>query len=107
MVTDYSTGTLLIPVLKAQGLTLPFNPYDADFSGISTKPTFINMIMQKVRIDVTEKGTEFAAVTAIGFATTSIPITPPKVTVDLNRPFAYIIRERSSGTILLLGTLSE
>lgn len=105
--TDYSTGTLLIPVLKAQGLTLPFNPYDADFSGISTKPTFINMIMQKVRIDVTEKGTEFAAVTAIGFATTSIPITPPKVTVDFNRPFAYIIRERSSGTILLLGTLSE
>ena len=106
--TDYSTEDLLIPALKAQGLTLPFDPNLADFSGISTKPTFIDMILQKVRIDVTEKGTEFAAVTVIGFKVNSAgPVSYPKVTVDVNRPFAYTIRETTSGTILLLGTLSN
>ncbi len=106
--TDYSTEDRLIPILMDQGLTLPFDRARADFSGISTKPTFIDMILQKVRIDVTEKGTEFAAVTVIGIKVTSAaPVSYPKVTVDVNRPFAYIIRESTSGTILLLGTLSK
>ena len=66
------------------------------------------MILQKVRIDVTEKGTEFAAVTVIGMKVNSAgPVSYPKVTVDVNRPFAYTIRETTSGTILLLGTLSN
>lgn len=29
------------------------------------------------------------------------------MTVDVNRPFIYTIREVTSGTILLLGTLSN
>ena len=106
--TEYSTEDLLIPALKAQGLTLPFDPNAADFSGISAQQTYIDMIKQKVKIDVTEKGTEFAAVTVIGIKVTSAaPVTPPRVTVDVNRPFAYTIRESTSGTILLLGTLSN
>ena len=93
---------------QAQGLPLPFTPA-ADFSGISDKPLLVNMVEQKVRIDVTEKGTEFAAVTVVGMVTSGIgkPVTPPKVTVDVNRPFIYTIREATSGTILLLGTLSN
>ena len=106
--TDYSTKDSLIPVLADQGLTLPFNRDLANFHGISEKALFISQVLQKVRIDVTEKGTEFAAVTVIGMEyATAIPYTPPKVTVDVNRPFAYAIRENTSGTILLLGTLSE
>ena len=104
----YSTGDDLIPALKAQGLTLPFDKNQADFSGISDTGLYINLIKQDVQIDVTEKGTEFAAVTVVGMlATGANPITPPKVTVDVNRPFAYAIREATSGTILLLGTLSN
>ena len=106
---DYSTGDHLIPALKARGLTLPFSGSQADFSGISQKPLFISQVLQKVRIDVTEKGTEFAAVTVIVGELTSAmpPVTPPRVPVDVNRPFAYTIRESTSGTILLLGTLSD
>ena len=106
--TDYSTGDALIPALKAQGLTLPFDRQKTDFSGISEQPLYINLIQQKVKIDVTEKGTEFAAVTVVGFVDNAVgPVTYPKVTVDVNRPFAYTIRETTSGTILLLGTLSN
>lgn len=106
--TDYSTEDALIPVLQDQGLTDPFN-HLADFAGISSIPLYINLVLQKVRIDVTEKGTEFAAVTVVGMLANGgvAPVTPPKVTVDVNRPFAYTIRETSTGTILLLGTLSK
>ena len=106
--TDYSTEEALIPVLQDQGLTDAFDPELANFAGISEIPLCINLVKQKVRIDVTEKGTEFAAVTVVGLLDNAVsPVTPPKVTVDVNRPFAYTIRESTSGTILLLGTLSN
>lgn len=106
--TDYFTGDALVKALKDKGLTLPFSGL-ADFSGISeAESLFISKVLQKVRVDVTEKGTEFAAVTVIDFRkTTSVGVPPAKVTVDFNRPFVYLIREVSSGAILLLGTLSD
>ena len=106
--TDYSSEKDIPNVLKSLGLTLPFDRYQADFSGICKESIFIDTILQKVRIDVTEKGTEFAAVTVVGFYYTSAtPVTPKKVVLDLNRPFAYFIREKSSNTLLLAGTLSK
>ena len=106
--TEYFSERDIPDVLKAMGLTLPFDFNNADFSGISKEPLYIGSILQKVRIDVTEKGTEFAAVTVVGMLTSGIgPVTPKKVTLDLNRPFAYFIREKSTNTLLLAGTLSN
>ena len=106
--TEYSSGNDIPKVLASMGLTLPFDPDKADFSGISKEPLYIGSILQKVRIDVTEKGTEFAAVTMVGlFTSSAAPVTPKKVTLDLNRPFAYFIRETSTNTLLLAGTLSN
>lgn len=104
--TEYSSGDDIPKVLDAMGLILPFSD-DADFSGISREALKISSILQKVRIDVSEKGTEFAAVTAIAMDNSAGPVTPKKVTLDLNRPFAYFIREKSSNTLLLAGTLSK
>jgi serpin B len=60
-------------------------------------------------VDVSENGTEFAAVTEINGAATALPgdEQPKKVVFDANRPFAFLIRETSSNAILLIGTLSE
>ncbi len=106
--TSYFTEDALAKVLKDKGLTLPFSG-DADFSGISTaERLYISRVLQKVQVDVTEKGTEFAAVTVVEFRkNTSVGQPVPKVVVDFNRPFVYLIREVSSGAILLLGTLSN
>lgn len=104
--TEYSSGDDIPKVLDAMGLILPFSD-DADFSGISKEFLKISSILQKVRIDVSEKGTEFAAVTAIAMDNCAGPVTPKKVTLDLNRPFAYFIREKSTNTLLLAGTLSN
>ena len=106
--TDYSTEGALPAILKAKGVRQAFSDA-ADFSGISTaEDVMISQVLQKVKIDVTEKGTEFAAVTVIGFVTSAMPTTPPqKILFDADRPFVYMIRETSTNAILLLGTLSR
>ena len=68
----------------------------------------ISQVLQKVKIDVTEKGTEFAAVTTITFVTSAAPTAPPKkIVFDADRPFVYMIRETSTNAILLIGSLSR
>ena len=105
--TSYFTEDALSTVLVEKGLSLPFSN-DADFRGISeSEALLISKVLQRVQVDVTEKGTEFAAVTVIEFRKTTSVGAPVKLVLDFNRPFAYLIREVSSGAILLLGTLSN
>ena len=106
--TEYSTEGALPSILKAKGVRLAFSD-GADFSGISAAEAVkISQVLQKVKIDVTEKGTEFAAVTAITAVTSALPTTPPKkIVFDADRPFVYMIRETSTNAILLIGTLSK
>jgi len=106
--TEYSTEEHLIPILKAKGIQIPFSDF-ADFSGISDGESLkINEVLQKVKIEVTEKGTEFAAVTVITMVMTAA-LQPPsaKILFDADHPFVYLIRETSTDAILLLGTLSK
>ena len=105
--TSYFTGDALSKVLIDKGLSLPFSGL-ADFRGISeSESLFISKVLQRVQVDVTEKGTEFAAVTVIEFRKNTSVGSPDKLVLDFNRPFAYLIREVSSGALLLLGTLSN
>ena len=106
--TEYCTEDKLIPILQAKGMALPFSNY-ADFSGISASEALkINLVMQRVKIDVNEKGTEFAAVTVIGFEkATSVGAPPKPVVFDADHPFVYMIRETSTDTILLVGSLTK
>ncbi|HKJ32073.1 MAG TPA: serpin family protein, partial [Balneolales bacterium] len=59
-------------------------------------------------IDVDETGTEAAAVTSISMVFTSVS-TPQNQAIPFvaNRPFVYLIRERSSGTILFIGKMEN
>lgn len=105
---EYSTGDAFPACLEELGLKLPFSGTQADFSGISSESLFINKVIQKARIDVSVNGTEFAAVTSTLFATSAGPgEKPEKVVFNADRPFAFLIRETSSNSILLMGTLSE
>lgn len=97
----------LLDALMKLGLRLPFSPA-ADFSGISEEPLIISDIIHKTQVDVTETGTEFAAATALVMVFGSAnPKEPERVTVDLNRPFFYVIRETTSGAILLMGAIKQ
>ncbi|HKL07505.1 MAG TPA: serpin family protein, partial [Bacteroidales bacterium] len=72
--------------LQSMGLSVAFDPDNADLSNISeTMQLYIDFVKHKSFIDVNEKGTEAAAVTVVGIRTTSIDPNYPKFIA--NRPF--------------------
>jgi serpin B len=90
--------------LKALGIRDAFVEGGADFTRMAPAPTgrdlFIDYVKQKTYVDVNEEGTEAAAVTVVGISVTSAPQT---VTMRVDRPYLFAIRERLSGTILFIG----
>ncbi len=77
----------------------------ADFSGISDyDKLFIDKFIQATYIKVDEEGTEAAAVTAAFLNKNSAADQEPTPLIfNMNRPFAFIIREKDSNTILFMG----
>ena len=52
-----------------------------------------------------EKGTEAAAATAVVMAGTGMPGSPVTLTID--RPFFFVIRDIPTGAILFVGRVTE
>jgi serine protease inhibitor len=61
-------------------------------------------VIHKTYIDVNEKGTEAAAVTAVVMGVTSAG---PANMIRLDHPFLFAITENSSRSILFIGKVSE
>lgn len=97
-----SYDSYLNDALKAMGMDVAFRP-GADFSRMSPagKGMCIDFVRQKTFIEVDERGTKAAAVTAVGIRPTSFN----GFVVD--RPFVFAIRERLSGTILFVGLVED
>ena len=93
-------------VLKSMGMEQAFDEDAADFSNISSdRRLFISEVKHKSFVEVNEEGTEAAAVTSVGVGITSAG---PKVrTINFDRPFIFMIRERTSGTILFMGKMQD
>lgn len=90
-------------VLETMGMPVAFTGF-ADFSGISNEQLVISEVLHKTYITVDEEGTEAAAVTSIGFVTTSVPNYP---VFNVNKPFIFVIREKSTGVILFIGKIGK
>lgn len=92
-------------VLKALGMGIAFNGYLADFTGINRYGNlFIDFVKHKTYVRVDEEGTEAAAVTVVAIIKTS---EEPLTTFVVDRPFAFVIRESHSGTLLFMGKIVE
>ena len=96
--------------LSDMGMSIAFDPVQADFSGmLPTSPpafnVYINTALHKTFVEVNEEGTEAAAVTVIAPGATSLP--PPKVEFVVDRPFFFVIRDNTTGTILFMGVVVE
>ncbi|MEE9367320.1 MAG: serpin family protein [Pontiella sp.] len=92
----------LSKTLAAMGMPLPFSE-QADLSGMDgTRNLFIGAVVHKAFVEVNEEGTEAAAATAVGIRTTSMPLM-----FEANRPFLFLIRENSTGTILFIGRVTN
>ncbi|MEP6766362.1 MAG: serpin family protein [Gemmatimonadaceae bacterium] len=88
--------------LKALGMLAAFTNA-ADFSKLSTQSVQISFVKQNSFVDINEEGTEAAAVTTVGVTTTSAPLS---VTMRVDRPYLFFIRERLSGTVIFMGKIT-
>lgn len=98
------TSLILNKTLQNMGVKSAFTSA-ADFKGIAEMgPLVLDQVKQKCYIDVSEKGTEAAAVTSIGVRLTSAR--PEKVaTMVVDRPFLFFISDRMNGNILFAGKI--
>jgi len=108
----------LSDALQKLGMTRAFvdtaDPDGAQFDGISTgsDPTqrlYIGAVVHKAFVEVSEKGTEAAAATAVMMVAgaamqTMIDFTP---VFRADRAFVFLIRDNVSGTVLFLGRLQR
>ncbi len=92
-------------VLKILGMEIAFFPNQADFSNIIPRENlFIDEVLHSTFINVNEEGTEAAAATSVGVGITS---DPNFVELRINRPYIFLIREKSSNTILFIGKIID
>lgn len=76
----------------------------ANFGNISDTPMFVSKMLQKAKIEVSEEGTKAAAVTAAIMTMSALqPDEPRRVEFHANRPFVYMITERTTGAIFFIG----
>jgi len=103
---ETETNLKLKDVMKDLGMVRAFDPFHAEFHEIFENPedTYLGLLLQKSKIIVNEDGTEAAAVTIGGNCTTSVPPSEPQtISFHADRPFIYIIQERSSNAIFFIG----
>lgn len=82
--------------------------FSGGFNKISDDDLFVSSIRQKTFVEVNEEGTEAAAATSvilIGSARHAKPVEP--VRFFANRPFLFLIREKSTGAILFMGRVDD
>lgn len=99
---ELSYDTYLNDALREMGMDVAFQP-GADFTRLSPigNQLCIDFVRQKTFIQVDERGTKAAAVTAVGIGPTSF------IGLSADRPFVFAIRERFSGTILFTGFITD
>ena len=95
-------------VLKALGMPLAFDVGRADFTGINaSEPLHIGVVIHQASIDVDEKGTEAAAATAVGIDAGGGPSPLKDITLRLNRPFLFFVRDVDTGAVLFMGRVTD
>jgi serpin B len=103
---SFAWQTDLRAALMSMGIRRAFDAGEADFSGIDgSGRMFLSDVVHKAYVSVDEKGTEAAAATGAVMMPTAIR--RPQDVFIANHPFLFIIRDRSHGTVLFAGRVSD
>jgi serpin B len=90
-------------MLMEMGMVLAFT--DADLGGMAENAGLvIDEAYHKTFIDVNEKGTEAAAATAVTIRDSALV---PEHVFAADRPFLFVIRDRSTGEVLFFGRVTD
>ncbi|NXT75169.1 A1AT protein, partial [Zapornia atra] len=91
-------------VLEKMGVTDVFSDR-SDLSGVAENTLLkVSKAIHKAMVDVSENGTEAAAVTALELVPLSAQIPPPPH-ITFNRPFMMFIADKNSHSILFIGKI--
>ena len=101
---NFETSAVLNDMLSNLGLDNIFSS-NADFSGIADQNVNVDTILQKTKLELDENGTKAAAVTAVIMECMSAAEEDEPIikTVELTRPFAFLIYDSSNDEILFMG----
>ncbi len=110
---EFQSEFRLGETLKSMGMSDAFDSAASDFSGMDGRSClagdpeclYIREVVHRALVSVDEAGTEAAAATAVIMQAESAPPDPVSVTVD--RPFIFLIRDRETGAILFVGRMEE
>ncbi len=112
--SQFDLGASLQALGMARAFVDPITGAGAQFEGINgaedlSQKLFVGAVFHQAFVEVTEKGTEAAAATAVMMAPTAAAM-PRKVEMvafrpvfRADRPFLFLIRDTKSGAILFLG----
>ena len=99
------TSLILNQALKNMGVKSAFTTA-ADFKGIAAMgPLVLDQVKQKCYIDISEKGTEAAAVTSAQIRLTSARPEAEPVEMTVDRPYLFIITDKTNDNILFAGKI--
>ena len=101
----FSYDVDLKDILRTMGIQTVFTNA-ADLSAIGSPPTRVDLVKQSTFVKVDETGTEAAAVTVIGGVPRSAP-RPPVDSMRVDRPFLVSIVEKTTGSVLFMGVISN
>lgn len=90
-------------IISGLGAPSMFNPNEANFTHFANGPFFVSKMLQKAKIEVSERGTKAAAVTAAVMLTSMAPMEIRNVEFHADHPFVYMIQDTQSGGILFMG----
>lgn len=95
---------VLNDILVSMGMTDAFDQDHADFSGMDGKKypegLYIRDVIQQANLEIAEEGTTAAAATGVFMAMRGIP---REFQFHVDRPFLFLLRENTTGSILFLG----
>jgi serine protease inhibitor len=94
-------------VLSKLGMDIAFSPFSADFTRIrKAGELWIDKVLHKTFLEVNEEGTEAAAATVVEICELSAG-GENELTMHVNKPFVFFIRETTSNTILFMGKIVD
>lgn len=92
-------------LLQNIGVKSAFYPELADFSAMTDDTFAISNLMQQCVLSLDEEGTVAASITYNEYDISPAQLPTKNVTVD--RPFAFMLREKSTRSILFLGCINK
>lgn len=95
---SFDTDKQLVPIMRALGVQKAFT-YAAEFGPMSPESLYVSDMRQKAFVSIDEEGTEAAAVTIAEMRKNAEQVSM----MTFDRPFLYLIREKSTGVILFAG----